>query len=231
MGGAEGGRDHLIISFFAVIIKLPHLKTWKWLQSIGFQQCKSSKVFFLLFFEIKFDSRESRYSSQPQFGEKGYKNCAQFASWGFKVAESRNGSMWMISWVAVCEQTAGSWSPLAGTLLHMSRLLGSSQNSLSRLLWSQENLPETWVWVSTGACSGANCTWRLSECTPQHVQVWRVSAQVWEHVRVGALAVSLCDAFAWMEREKNLLWLCLLLTMKTMSVIHWFIVSDILIYS
>lgn len=48
----------------------------------------------------------------------------------------------MISWVAVCSQTAGSWSPLGGTLLHMSRLLGSPENSLSRLLWTRENLPE-----------------------------------------------------------------------------------------
>lgn len=73
---------------------------------------------------------------------KKHKNYVQFALWGFRVAESRNGSMWMISWVAVCSQTAGSWSPLGGTLSHMSRRLGSPVNSLSRLLWTRENIPE-----------------------------------------------------------------------------------------
>lgn len=38
---------------------------------------------------------------------------------------------------------AGSWSPVGGTLLHMSRLFGSPESGLSRLLWTHKNVPET----------------------------------------------------------------------------------------
>lgn len=58
LGGAQGSLNHI---FFSVIIKLSHLKTWKWLQSIGFQQCKSSKVFF---YRIRL-ARESVLLSAP----------------------------------------------------------------------------------------------------------------------------------------------------------------------
>lgn len=67
----------------------------------------------------------------------------QFALLGFRVAESWNGSMWMISWVTVGEWKAGSepgrgWNPL-----YIAEVFGSLERSLSRLLWTHKNVPET----------------------------------------------------------------------------------------
>lgn len=219
-----------IFIFFSVIIKLLHLKTWKWLQSIGFQQCTSSKVFF--FYQIRL-AKESVLLSAPIWSKglwKKHKNYVQFALWGFRVAESRNGSMWMISWVAVCSQTAGSWLPLGGTLLHMSRLLGSPENSLSRLLWTQENLPEIGFGFQLELAAGL-IVLELLLSVPSSKS--KVGAWVRRSENMSVLLLRVFAILLHEWRGKNLIWRCLLLIMKIMSMIHWFIMTwydlDILI--
>lgn len=96
-GGAQGSLNHI---FFLCHNKTVAFKDPKMVTKYRFSAVQVFKGFFW----SNSTCERVGVALSPNLEEGSLKeaqNYVQFALWGFRVAESRNGSVWMISWVAV----------------------------------------------------------------------------------------------------------------------------------